>query len=68
MKQVREISSMFRPTFRIKKLNARKDEPVEAVIVRSGQEPIVVNLDIASPEDVGDTSEDVPFHPSRGER
>ena len=43
-------------------LNARKDEPVEAVIVRSGQEPVVVNLDIASPEDVGDTPQDDPFH------
>jgi uncharacterized RmlC-like cupin family protein len=32
-------------------LNARRDEPVEAVIVRSGQEPVVVNLDIPSPED-----------------
>ncbi len=31
-------------------MNARNDEPVEAVVVRSGQEPIVVNLDIASPE------------------
>src|ERR1700691_2174061 len=31
-------------------INARHDEPVEAVIVRSGQDPIVVNLDIASPE------------------
>ena len=31
-------------------INARPDEPVEAVVVRSGQEPIVVNLDIASPE------------------
>ena len=36
-------------------LNARKDEPVEAVIVRSGQEPIVVNLDIPSPEDAPDS-------------
>jgi uncharacterized RmlC-like cupin family protein len=27
-------------------INARPDEPVEAVIVRSGQEPVVVNLDI----------------------
>ena len=49
-------------------LNARTDQPVEAVIVRSGQEPIVVNLDIASPEDVPDTAADIPFHPSRGER
>lgn len=31
-------------------INARPDEPVEAVVVRSGQEPIVVNLDIPSPE------------------
>ena len=31
-------------------INARRDEPVEAVVVRSGQEPVVVNLDIASPE------------------
>lgn len=31
-------------------MNARADEPVEAVVVRSGQEPIVVNLDIPSPE------------------
>jgi uncharacterized RmlC-like cupin family protein len=47
-------------------LNARRDMPVEAVIVRSGQEPIVVNLDIASPEpDPGGQAD--PFHsaPSR---
>ena len=31
-------------------LNARRDQPVEAVIVRSGQEPVVVNLDIAPAE------------------
>jgi uncharacterized RmlC-like cupin family protein len=31
-------------------INARNDEPVEAVVVRSGQEPVVVNLDIVSPE------------------
>jgi uncharacterized RmlC-like cupin family protein len=31
-------------------INAKPDEPVEAVVVRSGQDPIVVNLDIASPE------------------
>ncbi len=43
-------------------LNARKDEPVEAVIVRSGQEPVVINLDIPSPEDAPDTSRDDPFH------
>jgi len=36
-------------------INARPDEPVEAVVVRSGQEPIVVNLDIASPEEASKT-------------
>jgi len=38
-------------------INARPDEPVEAVVVRSGQDPIVVNLDIASPEN-GDSAPD----------
>jgi uncharacterized RmlC-like cupin family protein len=49
-------------------LNARRDEPVEAVIVRSGQEPVVVNLDIASPEDAPGNSEDDPFHSLPGRR
>jgi uncharacterized RmlC-like cupin family protein len=49
-------------------LNARKDEPVEAVIVRSGQEPIVVNLDIESPEDGPNTPQDDPFHSGMGKR
>jgi uncharacterized RmlC-like cupin family protein len=31
-------------------INADPAQPVEAVVVRSGQEPIVVNLDIPSPE------------------
>ena len=47
-------------------LNARKDQPVEAVIVRSGQEPIVVNLDIPSPEDAPDDPQDDPFHSAPG--
>jgi len=42
-------------------INARRDEPVEAVVVRSGQEPIVVNLPIESPEPGPDGPE--PFHP-----
>src|SRR5690348_369822 len=42
-------------------INARPSEPVEAVVVRSGQEPIVVNLDIQSPEP-GTCGPD-PFHP-----
>src|ERR1700761_6323798 len=43
-------------------LNARKDQPVEAVIVRSGQEPVVVNMDIPSPEDEADAMGADPFH------
>jgi uncharacterized RmlC-like cupin family protein len=43
-------------------LNALTNQPVEAVIVRSGQEPIVVNLDIQSPEDAPSDSNDDPFH------
>ena len=49
-------------------LNALKDKPVEAVIVRSGREPVVVNLDIPSPEDVANTSGDDPFHSAPGKR
>jgi uncharacterized RmlC-like cupin family protein len=43
-------------------LNAKKDEPVEAVIVRSGQEPVVVNLDIQSPEEDVIAPQPDPFH------
>jgi uncharacterized RmlC-like cupin family protein len=43
-------------------LNARTDIPVEAVLVRSGQEPIVVNLDIPSPEGNTDACQADPFH------
>ena len=45
-------------------INARRDEPVEAVVVRSGQEPVVVNLDIESPEPQS-AGVDL-FHPSGG--
>jgi len=37
-------------------INADPSSPVECVVVRSGQEPIVVNLDIPSPESVSDTT------------
>jgi uncharacterized RmlC-like cupin family protein len=43
-------------------LNARPDIPVQAVVVRSGQEPVVVNLDIRSPEDQPRPDEPDPFH------
>jgi uncharacterized RmlC-like cupin family protein len=44
-------------------INARADEPCEAVVVRSGQVPIVVNLDIESPEPMHMESAETPFHP-----
>jgi uncharacterized RmlC-like cupin family protein len=44
-------------------INARRDEPVEAVVVRSGQEPVVVNLDIESPEPQSNAAN--LFHPPR---
>jgi uncharacterized RmlC-like cupin family protein len=43
-------------------MNARPDESVEAVVVRSGQDPIVVNLEIESPEPVSQSSGSDPFH------
>lgn len=43
-------------------INARNDMPVEAVLVRSGQEPIVINLDIESPEPAVDAAPGHPFH------
>lgn len=43
-------------------MNARSDVPVEAVVVRSGQEPIVVNLDIESPEPASAGIQPDPFH------
>lgn len=44
-------------------INAKKDEPCEAVVVRSGQDPIVVNLAMDSPEPASAGKPDVPFHP-----
>jgi uncharacterized RmlC-like cupin family protein len=44
-------------------INARKDEPCEAVVIRSGQDPIVVNLDLESPELPGAARQETPFHP-----
>jgi uncharacterized RmlC-like cupin family protein len=42
-------------------MNADPNDPVEAVVVRSGQDPIVVNLDIAESNVFP-----VPFHPRPG--
>ena len=45
-------------------INALADEPCEAVVVRSGQDPIVVNLDIESPEPTCGGRGATPFHPT----
>ena len=46
-------------------INALPNEICEAVVVRSGQEPIVVNLDIETPEPASaETPADV-FHPDQ---
>jgi uncharacterized RmlC-like cupin family protein len=44
-------------------INALSDEICEAVVVRSGQEPIVVNLDLESPEPGSAGAKPEPFHP-----
>jgi uncharacterized RmlC-like cupin family protein len=44
-------------------INARQDEPCEAVVVRSGQDPIVVNLEMQSPEPASAGRLKIPFHP-----
>ncbi len=43
-------------------MNGLPDQPVEAVVVRSGQGPIVINLDIASPEPATPGVQSDPFH------
>ena len=45
-------------------INARRDETCECVVVRSGQEPIVVNLEMDTPEPASAGHTDVPFHPN----
>ncbi len=44
-------------------INASADELCEAVVVRSGQDPVVVNLDLVSPEQVSETPVPNEFHP-----
>lgn len=46
-------------------INARPDEPCEAVVVRSGQDPIVINLDIETPEPSTSGNPGIPFHSLR---
>jgi uncharacterized RmlC-like cupin family protein len=45
-------------------INALASEPCEAVVVRSGQDPVVVNLDLESPEPASaGGNAPAPFHP-----
>jgi uncharacterized RmlC-like cupin family protein len=44
-------------------INASISEPCECVVVRSGQEPVVVNLEMETPEPATAARSDVPFHP-----
>jgi uncharacterized RmlC-like cupin family protein len=46
-------------------INALADEACECVVVRSGQEPIVINLTMDTPEPASSGRTDVPFHPKR---
>jgi uncharacterized RmlC-like cupin family protein len=46
-------------------INALPDTPCEAVVVRSGQEPIVVNLQMESPEPASAGTGEEMFHPHR---
>jgi len=47
-------------------INALPDEPCAAVVVRSGQDPVVVNLEMESPEPAGAQQPEAPFHPPTG--
>lgn len=46
-------------------MNASPEMPVEAVVIRSGQEPVVVNLDIQGSEAPVEVRWTDAFHPSR---
>ncbi len=45
-------------------MNASPETPVEAVVVRSGQDPVVVNLDIAGAENPTEIRWTDSFHPA----
>jgi uncharacterized RmlC-like cupin family protein len=46
-------------------INASLNEICEAVVVRNGQDPIVVNLDVETPEPASARLPGMPFHPDR---
>jgi uncharacterized RmlC-like cupin family protein len=46
-------------------INASLNEICEAVVVRNGQDPIVVNLDVETPKPASAGLPGMPFHPDR---
>ena len=46
-------------------INASAEESCEAVVVRNGREPVVVNLDVETPEPASEGHPGMPFHPAR---
>jgi uncharacterized RmlC-like cupin family protein len=46
-------------------INASPNEICKAVVVRDGQDPIVVNLDVRTPEPASAGHSGMPFHPER---
>ena len=44
-------------------INGSPNEICEAVVVRSGQEPVVINLDVETPEPASAGHPGMPFHP-----
>jgi uncharacterized RmlC-like cupin family protein len=46
-------------------INASVEESCEAVVVRNGREPVVVNLDVETPEPASEGHPGMPFHPAR---
>ena len=60
-------SSMCRRSYRTRRLTPVRWKPASSGSA-SGQDPIVVNLDIETPEPASAGSDDYPFHPSRKRR
>ncbi len=46
-------------------INASPNEICEAVVVRDGQDPIVINLELHTPEPASAGHRGMPFHPDR---
>jgi hypothetical protein len=53
------------PGVKTGEINADPNNSCEAVVVRNGQEPVVVNLDLQTPEPASAGRPGMPFHPDR---